>query len=80
VCVCVCVCVCASLCVQKLREAEKDFYVRGLVHSMQGAKKLQSKKLNPKSKPQFLNPNLRVWGLVHSIQGAKQLHSNTTSA
>jgi len=26
----------------KLREAEKDFYVRGLVHSMKGAKKLQT--------------------------------------
>ena len=27
---------------QKLREAEKDFYVRGLVHSTKGAKKLQT--------------------------------------
>ena len=46
------------VCVQKLREAEKDFYVRGLVHSMQGAKKLQSKNpaLNSKSKPYSLNP------------------------
>jgi len=26
----------------KLRDAEKDFYVRGLVHSMKGAKKLQT--------------------------------------
>ena len=27
---------------QKLREAEKDFYVRGLVHSKKGAKKLET--------------------------------------